>query len=89
MINGLKQIMHKERQRELGLLSIEIRKLRGKFNFCLQPSGRGSFREEKETLFPKVHGKRTRCNNHKLQQNQLQLNIREKIFLSESDKTWE
>ncbi|KAJ7419880.1 hypothetical protein WISP_51543 [Willisornis vidua] len=76
MTEGLEHLSHEERLRELGLASLEQRRLRGDPSIRTSPGGvRGWSR-----LFPEVPSGRTRSNGHELKHNKFHLNMRKNFF---------
>ena len=65
--------------RELGLFSLEKRRLWGDFTVAFQ-NLKGAYKEEGEWLFLRVGSGRTRGNSLKLRQGRLRLDIKRKIF---------
>ena len=84
MMRGLEHLMHEERQRDLGLFSLEKRRLRGDLNNGyrylnggVKCMGSGSFQWQ-----PGIRG-----NGHKLEHTVFHLNIRKNFFSSQSTST--
>jgi len=77
-------ISHKddeERLRELGLFSLDMRKLRGNLIHVYKYLTRGS--KEGARLFSVVSSDRKRGNRHKLKYSEFHLNIRTNLFYCE------
>ena len=72
MLRGLEQLSYEERLRELGLFSLEKRKLRGDLIVAFQYL-KGAYKQEGEQLFMRVDSDRTRRNGLKLRQEGLGL----------------
>ena len=79
MIQGVEQLSYEDRLRELGLISLEKRRLQGDLIAAFQYL-KGSFRKEGNRLFSRVCGDRTRGNGFKIKKGRFRLHIRKKSF---------
>lgn len=77
MIRGLEPLSYEERLREVGLFSLEKRRLQeGETLTVAFQYLKGAYKEEGEWLFMRVGSGRTRGNSLKLRQGKCWLNIR-------------
>ena len=87
MTRGLEHLSYEDRWRELGLFSLEKRRLRGDltvaFNYL-----KGADKQEGQRLFTRLDRERTRGNGFKRRQGRFPFDIRRKFFTQRVLKHW-
>ena len=87
MMRGLQHLSYEERLRELGLFSLEKRRLRGDLRNASKYL-QGGGQEDRAQLRSVVPSDRTRGNGHKLEQRKLQLNTRKNFLPLRVTEPW-
>jgi len=87
MVRGLEHLSYRERLRELGLFSLDKRRLRGDLLAALQYL-KGAYKEDGEGPFTRACSDRTRDNGSKLKEGRFRLYVRKKILTLKVVRPW-
>lgn len=81
MVKRLKNLPYEERLKELGLFTLENKKLRLDLIAVFQCL-KGGFKEDRGSLFARSHVEKRRSNGYKLQWERFHLDIRNTFFFT-------
>ncbi|KFW01643.1 hypothetical protein N327_07946, partial [Fulmarus glacialis] len=87
MIRGMEHLSYEERLRELGLFSLQMRRLQVDLIAAFQYFKRG-YKKDGDKLFSKACRDRRRGNGFKLKEGRFRLDIRKKFFTVRVVKRW-
>lgn len=87
MMRGLQHLPYKDRLRELGLFSLEKRRLWGDLIAAFQDL-KGAYKQEGSQLFGGLNNSRTRGNGLKLKEGRLRLDVRGKLLTERVVRCW-
>ena len=87
IIQGMEHLFYKNRMRELGLFSLEKRRLRDDPKAAFQYL-KGGYKKEGDRLSSRVCGDRTRGNGFKLKEGRFRLDLQRKYFTVRVVRHW-
>jgi len=88
MVRGLEHLPYEERLRELGLSSLEKRRLCRDLIAAFQYL-KGAYEKGRDRLFTRACCKKTKCSGFQLKEGRFTLDGKEEFFYSESGETME
>jgi len=87
MIRGLEHLSYEERLREVGLFSLEKRRLQGDLTAAFQYLKR-AYKKDGDSLFSRTCCSRTKDNGFKVEEGRCRLDTRKKFFTMKVVKRW-
>jgi len=87
MIRGMEHLPYEERLKQLGLFSLQKRRLWGDLITAFQYL-KEAYKKAGEGLFTRACSNRTRGNGFKLKEGRCRLNIRKKFFTVRVERHW-
>jgi len=87
MVRGLKHLSHEKRLRDLGLFSLEKRRLQGDFTAAFQYL-KEAYKKDGGGLCPRACSDRTRGNGFKMKEDRFRLDVRMKFFTLRVLRHW-
>ena len=87
MIRRLEHLPYEDRLRELGLFSLEKRRLQGDLIAAFQYL-KGAYKQEGSQLFERIDNSNKRGNGFKLKEGRFRLDVRGKLFTLRVVRCW-